>query len=418
MKKHRIILSLILVFLIIPVILQPSSAQTYEWNFLSDPIKITNWWDNIRGVDMDTATNGSIHIVYRTNDTSNIETYYADNEGNINGNITSSVKIDDDIYYNYECAIAVDSNGNSHIIWEQHNGMTTMLYYTNNIGGSFMTPITVDYGATDTPDIAIDNAGTVWMVYNNLSGVWVRYYSSSLSPVIKIPGTVGTENNSRISANVYPHVVFDRGSGSGREIYYSKRIVGFSTAINITGDTSFECLRPDIFVDNSEIPYIVFQYNWPDYVESQSYEIFYSYNLQTAYSITYDSLNQTWPNIAVTNEGSVCVVYHTLYPTLDPLNPNEDIHLKIQNPGENFQTMYSNYINITTNPFSDYNPRISVDNVNNIHVVWYGYDGSTFNIFYNRGIKVTTTTTPIPGFLTPFIIGTLVLLICYKKYKN
>ncbi|MBD3227323.1 MAG: hypothetical protein GF329_03970 [Candidatus Lokiarchaeota archaeon] len=419
MKKNKVILFLIMSTTIASMLFLTSSAQTTEWEFLENPIKLTNCWDHVYGVDMDTASDGSIHFIYKTNDTSNRETYYGNNEGNVYGNTTSTEIIDNDIYSNYEGSIAVDSSGNAHIVWRQHDGMTVRLYYTNNIGGSFMSPITVDSIPDGTPDIAIDNSGKVWIVYRNGSGVYVRSYTNSLSSAEKIPNTFGTEENPSIAANVYPHIVFDNGTGSEKEIYYSKRIGSFSPASNISdinpgGPTHFECLDPDIFVDSSEIPYIVYQYNWPDDVGSNTSEIFFSFNLQLPYYITWDEYNQTSPEIAVTSGGSVCVVYLTLYP---PADYNEDVHLKIRNPGENFQNMFSNYTALTTNPYSDLDPRISVDSNDNIHVVWYGYDGAIWNVFYNRGLEPTTTP-PIPAFTAPIILGTIVLLVWYKKYKK
>ena len=420
MKKINLILGFFLMILCLPIFFSPVQSQTPSWNFLGTPIQLTNWFDHVGRPGIAVESTGNIHITYRAHDTSNLETWYANNLGNQYGNITHTEVVDNDVTQNFEgAAIAIDENDVVHMVWLEDFGIPE-LYYMNNSGGAFnVIPILINVGplmVDNFPDIAIDNLGTIWIVFNNNTGVYVTYIQNSvLGTIVKIPNTSNLSENPRIAANVYPHIVFANGTGSQKEIYYSKRIITFSTPINVTGDTSFECSMPDIFVDSSEIPYIVYQYDWPNGVCSNTSEIFYSSNLETPYYITYDVYNHTNPSIAVTSQGSVLVVYET-----DIGGGNENIHLKIKNSGENFQLMLNIYRTLTINPFSDLYPRIGIDAADNIHVVWRGYDGSTWNIFYNRGIQPTITTPPIPGFTIPliFMATTVVILLSYKKYKK
>ncbi|MHA1232554.1 MAG: hypothetical protein ACTSPQ_18135 [Candidatus Helarchaeota archaeon] len=425
MKKRTPLFILIGFIIVLPAFLNLNYiptvyAQTGTWNFLSSPIQLTKWAYHIYHPDLAVDKDGFIHICYTTNDSHNIETWYADNVGNKFGNITKYMKPDDDIYQNYYgCRIAVDSNGNSHLIWEESASGKTYLYYKRYVDGAWSSPpITIAYGSLDYPDIAVSKADYVWVVFNNLSGIYAVWVSPTNLVYYKIPNTDGTEHHPRIACYNYPHIVYDKGSGSTREIYYTKKqsVGGFSNPIMITTNTSFECSRPDIAVDSSETPHIVYQYDWTGAV-SGSFEIFYIPDINNASLheyITYDTFNQTKPSIAVGSSGVIFVAYEN-----DTGGGNENIYLKIKTSLDTWQTILNNSYVLTTNVFSDLCPMVDVDPDNNVHIIWYGYDGSTFNVFYNRGIYTPpTTVSPIPGFEILFVILMIGVCMIYHYKKN
>ncbi|MHA1651417.1 MAG: hypothetical protein ACTSYB_14590 [Candidatus Helarchaeota archaeon] len=407
MPKHTYILCLILMSLTTVAPLTNVYAQQ-SWTFLTTPLQLTSWFDHVETPDLAVDSSGFLHIVYRANDGSNLEIWYTSNDGNSYGNITGWETIDDDIYLNYRFpAIALDSNGYAHVAWLE-NPSTTYLFYSSNIGGftpSNVVQLTPCPSSSSDPviDIAIDKSNTVWIVFRNSTGVYViNNKGGSFNPAVQIPGTNGDEAHPQIAANNYPHVVFEDQEGIDKGIYYSKNVgAGFITPIQLT-DNSFDDTDPAIAVDSNEIPYIAWTYDWTT-TESGTYEIFYSYNLQSPSYITYDSYNQSHPAIAVTSAGVVFIVYEK-----DIGGGNENIF--IRNSADNFATE----VQLTSNPYSDLYPRIDIDGADSVHVIWYGYDGTVWSIFYNYG-KLPTIPT-IPGFSFILILSTILgFAVLYKR---
>jgi len=384
-----------------------SHAQSQNWTFLNSPMKLTNWFAHTETPDLAVGPNGTIHLSYWAADGSNDETWYATNKNNAFGNITNYQKIDDDIYTNFRhAAIALDANGYAHIIWTENVG-TTHIFYTTNIGGFLGTNVVQISSTNKDPfgDIAIDNSGNVWIVFANLTGVFVvDNIGGAFNTPVQIIGTNGDELNPHIAANAYPHIVFEDGSGASKEIYYSKNIgAGWIAPIQVspTG-SSFECTEPTIAVDSSERPYIAYVYDWT-ITESYSFEIFYSFNLQTAYHITYDSYNESSPSIAVTSQGIVQIAFEK-----DIGGGNENIFLV--NSTDGFQAQKQ----LTSNPYSDLDPKISIDGTDAIHVIWYGYDGSVWCIYYNYG--TLSKAEQIPGFQSLFLLSTILgIIVLFRK---
>jgi len=365
-------------------------AQQQSRTYLTTPVQLTKWGSHIYTPDLAVNSGGFIHLSFWANDGTNDETWYATNTGNLYGNITLYQKIDDDVYPNYYgAAIALDSNGFVHIVWRE-SPSSLHIFYTNNIGGFQPTNVKEFSFGAQAVDIAVDRSNIVWIVFVNTTGVYVlNNVGGAFNPAVHITGTNGDEANPQIAANYYPHIVYE-DSVSDKELFYTKNTgSGFTAPIQLTDD-SFDDTEPCIAVDASEHVYIAYKYDWT-ITESYSYEIFYSYNLQTPYSITYDSYNQSSPSIAVDSQGVVYIVYEK-----DIGGGNENIFLKSSN--DNFQSETA----LTSNPFSDLDPKIGIDGNNNIHVIWRGYDGATWNIFYNYGIQLPS---PIPAFSVGLTLG-------------
>ncbi|MHA1269399.1 MAG: hypothetical protein ACTSPY_06380 [Candidatus Helarchaeota archaeon] len=426
MKKNKAIMYGIIITLFIFTFAIPIKSQSPTWTFSTgNVIQITSK-SNDHGYYPDIAvnSNGEIFLSYDlTVFAGDDQIRWLSNTGVAFHNITNEGTINSaqSIHSN---AIALDSTGLVHIIWIEYNGSTSILYHIDNAGGSFSigNRDTIDSGNIKTCDIAIDRNNKVWIVYKNTTGIFVCNDGTSFSSSIeKIQGTDGNSGNPKIDAYTYPHVVFENGTGSLKEIFYTKNTgPSFSAPYQVSEtSTSFECMTPDIAVDINEVPHIVYVYDWK--LVTGSYELFYSYNTAVPYHITNNTQNETHPAIDIAYptigaQGTVCIVYEK-----DIGGGNENIFIKIKGPTQNFQTDLLNVeTQITSNPFSDLCPKIAIDSNNNIHVVWYGYENTfgTFQVMYNYGLySAGTTASQIPSFSLPLIIVGVLLVIVYRKIR-
>ncbi|MHA1753172.1 MAG: hypothetical protein ACTSXT_02140, partial [Candidatus Helarchaeota archaeon] len=356
-------------------------------------------------------------------DTHNMEGWYANNTGNVGGNMTRWIKYDDDLNTNQpRPAIALGSNGIVHISWVETVSSITDIYYKNSTHGfSTHNPIRITYQSNliDSQDIAVDTSGTIWIAFINNSGVYVAHGNGFGTFTTDLILNASNVSNVRVDAHQFLHLVFQSGTGNSTDIYYTRSTAtGFTSLQRITPvDMNFACINPAIAVDNNEIPYIVFEYF--DMTTTNSYEIYYSRNFEHPYKITSTTADEYHPDIDITSDYAVVVVYEK-----DIGGGNENIFCKVQKLCENFQQMFYEEAQLTTNQFSDNYPRVAVDNQNRIHVIWEGHtgpSGNNINLFYNCGTPVvTTTTTRIPGFTMPLLLGVLttILLISNRNRKK
>ena len=78
MKKTSILLSGLILFSLVFILIIPSNAGSNNWEFPTTPIQLTNWQSShATDPDLTVSASGNIHFVFRANDTTNMETWYA-----------------------------------------------------------------------------------------------------------------------------------------------------------------------------------------------------------------------------------------------------------------------------------------------------------------------------------------------------
>lgn len=70
---------------------------------------------------------------------------------------------------NYAPAIALDNNGEKHVVWTYLTGGITVVYYMRTIGGVWQAPVNLTPGETneqDSPFISFDKMGRIYVVWD------------------------------------------------------------------------------------------------------------------------------------------------------------------------------------------------------------------------------------------------------------
>ncbi len=112
---------------------------------------------------------------------------------NHNGSWSTAVAINDTVSNAGHSSIACDFSGNLHVAFI--NWVNYKIYYTNNIGGSWLTPIETN-GAGIWPDIVIDENGKAHILYWTSGNPGYLYYMNNMSGTWMTPSNVATINES------------------------------------------------------------------------------------------------------------------------------------------------------------------------------------------------------------------------------
>jgi len=222
-------------------------------------------------------------------------------------------------------AIAVDSASNVHVVWEDDTPGNREIYYkkSTNGGSTWMTSrrLTWNVHSYPNPAIAVDSSGNVHVVWNDQYGE-IHYKKSTNGGATwitsqRITWTWGTSLWPAIavdsSGNV--HVVWSDDTPTfphGGEVYYKKSTDGGSTwmtsqRICWTSGSSF---KPSIALDSSGNLHVVWYDDTPG-----NYEIYYKKSTNggltwmTSQRLTWNSGWSGDPSIAVDTSGNVNVVW-------------------------------------------------------------------------------------------------------------
>jgi hypothetical protein len=286
------------------------------------------------------AFSSMLHVVWGDNTPGNTEIYY---KRSTDGGTTwtSAQRLTWTSSSGYQ-AIAVDSSGNLHMVWESWvsaGGGRNEIYYKRSTDG-----------------------GTTWTSAQRLT--WT---SSSIYPAIAIDS----------SGNL--HVVWMDNTPGNYEIYYKKSADGGATwtsAQRLTwtlGDSWY----PAIAVDSSGNLHVVYRGNTPG-----NYEIYYKKSADggatwtSAQRLTWTSGNSWHPAIAVDSSGNLHVVWDDYTPG------NYEIYYK---KGTNGGATWTSAQRLTVSSGSSIIPDIAVDSSGNLHIVWYDDTPGNLEIYYKKG---------------------------------
>ena len=245
-------------------------------------------------------------------------------------------------YAQFSPSIAIDSLNNLHVVWQgldSSNTTYTQIKYSKFNGTTWSSWIniqTISGYSQYYPSIAIDSL-------NNLHVVWHGYDSSNANIQIKYSKFNGTT---------------------------------WSSWINIQTVSGYSQIYPSIAIDSLNNLHVVWQ-GWD--VSNATYQIKYSKFNGTTWSSWINiqpisGYNQYSPSIAIDSLNNIHVVWYGI----DSSNTYQQIKYSKFNG-----TTWSSWINIQLiSSYHQYVPSITIDSLDNLHVVWHGYDIS--NTSYNQ----------------------------------
>jgi hypothetical protein len=384
--------------------------------------------------DITLDAEGNVHVVWQENSSLYYDIYYK------MFNVTDETWIPAELvstgctYDSIEPAIAVDADGNVNVVWTDKTtiasdgaDMDIFYNYRSGLSGTWNGPQVVSTTSTtvsEEPDIVVDAIGDafiVWTDYADCTGdsgsdadifykhrvrgtglfdsvelVSIDSTTASYSPAIAIDD----------SGNI--HVTWDDltdygGAGTDRDIFYSKRTIGWSSATVISTASNSASYDPAICIDNLNNIHIAWR-DFANYLDSGSdFDIFYK---------NFNSTLTEWGTTQVISTGSpgdsnyvdiAADSQNNIYCTwmdnsnIDGAGTDNDIFIKIYNASLGSWSPIKVVSSGSTG--SSIQDAIAVSSTSAIHVVWvddmdYESAGTDNDIFYRKLASTTDNTEP------------------------
>ncbi|NVM05316.1 MAG: hypothetical protein HWN67_23565 [Candidatus Helarchaeota archaeon] len=367
MKKRNISTLIIAGFLVVPIFISLygvsnsyclpiaipnlSSFQLSSATSFQQTMNISPQDPNLSELESKIAIdkNNIIHLVYVNSSNGNDIVY----SNSTNFSVVQRVSNNTD--QDKEPAIAVNSNNCTvYIVWTSHNGSLTGISLSK--GSNFSINQTISYNGT-SPDIAIDNAGVVHIVWNQKTGPAVSntdiWYTNSdnYTKIIEITNNSDSNENPSIAVDFKDnvHIVW---SGNN-DIFYANSTNNFAANATVSQNTG-EDQVPDIIATNSV--HIVWQALVADY---------------KIYLATKNSTNH-WENQTISNN-----INNNSNPTITK-GPGGLLHIIWANgsqrdliytdQSDDFVTNTTIFNNMTFT--SGYAGDIAIDKNGRVHIIW------------------------------------------------
>jgi murein DD-endopeptidase MepM/ murein hydrolase activator NlpD len=279
-------------------------------------------------------------------------------------------------------ALTSDINGNLHVIWtEQDGSIFTILHKIFN-GTTWSENHDIGQGITGSHSIAVDSMGNIHLVYREggsrpHKGYYRIFDGNSWSDSKEIYGDeFGTNHTDypalAIDQQNIPHVVWSNApdiSGAAPTVYYSY----------ISGDNWVEPRPISANADSANI--IADQLGRVNLVWRNRGDnaVYYRYKTNSNGVDTWTQPYLVWqnaykPDLAVDSKGNVHIVWETI--TTNKIFYSQWILEQSENPSWTARTQLSNEGDFTQLP------SISVDNKNDVHVIWQEIINGYFDVFY------------------------------------
>ncbi|MFX0067872.1 MAG: hypothetical protein ACFE7S_05960 [Candidatus Hodarchaeota archaeon] len=294
--------------------------------------------------------------------------------------------------------IVADTSNNIHIAYCGTDGSPENdyeIFYTNNIGGSFSTPINVTSNDVRdfSPSIGIDSSGHAYIAYEHAMGSQIKIFCADNSG-----GSFGAPtqiSNNSYTNETFPSMTVD-GSGCVHIVYYgnismNKADILYtnSNAVYFPNSTLIESSdeensKASIAVDSDGIAHIVFQGR--NLSAPTTFDIFYVNNrrgfFETPMVIDYGKVYS--PSIAVGPADDV----HIVYPKLD--GGDFEIYHTSNTTGS-----FGTPIMITEDDRHEIYPSLAMDTFGYAHVIYMRLHGP----LWGEICYVTTSPFPPQGIL-------------------
>ena len=293
----------------------------------------------------------------------------------------------------YYPAIAVDSSGYLHVVWNDGTPGNAEIYYkrSTNGGASWSSNQRLTWTATGSydADIAVDSSGGVHVVWQQYaSGIEEIYYKRSTDggtswlPSQRLTWTSAASELPAIAVDGVDriHVVWDDYTPGYPDIYYRRSVTGgasWTATQRLTWTSGFSSF-PAIACSPAGHLHVVLH----DYMPG-NFEIYYlaGSNGGTTWSsprrLTWNSGNSFAPAIAAHSSGLLHVVWRDNTPGMD------EIYYKNSPDGG---ATWISAKRLTWTPGSSYDPVIKLGFSGQLHVVWDDLAASNYEIFYKKSL--------------------------------
>jgi len=310
----------------------------------------------------------------------------------------SPVKLAPENYLLRSSKIAADGDGNVYVLWQRtHNsGNDIWLSRSADNGATFAAAVQMsDSGDFQHPDIACAPDGTVYAVWfdnnNNARDIYFRKTSDhgqtwSAAKNISLTLQGSFDPIIAVDGNGYVYVVFVDDTPGRRVIMYTHSTNGGSTwsssrmISNVPGDSEV----PALAVSNSGGIYVTWRES--NYNNAELYFI-YSANRGNSWSIGKRLITlsnpYTQPDIALAGNGKIYLAFDEV--------PSYTSKIYLSNSSDNgftWQTL-QDISNLQQGALNHWAPKILIDAIDNVNLIWNGETPTQESIFFCRSIDGT-----------------------------
>jgi hypothetical protein len=402
------------------------------------PVLISTHPDNEQNSDRHpyivADSSGSSYVVWEGFDGNDQEIYWVklDSKGESGPVIKISTHPDNEEYNDQNPYLVIDNAGSSYVVWEGFDGNDQEIYWSRiDSDGIPGEPHRISNHADNivhndkNPQIAVNSAGTSFIVWNGFDGMERHIYWSVLAfngekqqvKLIPVPeGVHGDARNPCIQLDVLDnsYVVWSIYNGSDEDIYWAK--------VDASGDVmGVECIsnhETDVFDRNPHLAMDSYRESHVVWEGYGTHEEIYWVKVNPLGIFTPPRMisthtdNKTWgvyhPQVASDSSGNSYVVWDG-YDGID-----EEIYwVKVDFYGEPGIVMKISTHSDNTYGY-DRDPHITVSPAGTSYVTWSGFNGTDEEIYF------TITTTDPSGPQTqkvefvesqPYYISTKVTII-------
>ncbi|MBA7511255.1 hypothetical protein ES705_03246 [subsurface metagenome] len=272
--------------LVLCTMAMPAMAQI-TW---SSDIRLTTTDQESINPSIAVDSNDNIHIAWGDQRDIYFEIYYTklDNNG---ATLVDDTKLTTTTYYSWKPSIAVDSNDNIHIVWQDKRDGAYEIYYTklDNNGNTLVddTRLTTTTYDSQYPSIAVDSNNNIHIVWQDKRDdpitKWEIYYTklnnngNTLVDDTRLTTTTESSQYSSIAvdSNDNIHIAWDDQRDGNYEIYYTKLDNNGNTLVDdtrLTNDSQYS-YNPKIALDSNNNIHITWQDKRDE--PTTKYEIYY-----------------------------------------------------------------------------------------------------------------------------------------------